>query len=140
MEYKPMKIGLDRRTLLAGIFLLTIVGSVAFILVAPEAVNRSQFLRVVEYIDQDSRNLMPLTYASPNISSSGWSIAEYHWLEHGLVDWEQVDLFLNELEYYGAPAYWCDYYRIAPDDRAFRWFIWFQTSETDFVFLYPTWR
>lgn len=142
----PLETALDRRTTMKLLLLIMVIGFtfVAFD-VLPSSINENLFATVKDYVNNDPRCQTYLTYARPNINDLlGWSIAEYRWRGDWSVDWEQVNLFLNELDYYDEQAYWCDYYSIHPDDWQFSLFLWFQIGETaqndsttDFVFLYP---
>jgi len=127
----------EKRTRFFAVLITVVVLSSGIIVLMPYTIVRSQFTQVVRYINTDSRNPRQLTYELPSLNNSiGWSFTDYQWHKNWLVDWEQVNLFLNELEYYDEEAYWCDYYRIAPDDHYFSFLIWFQKAETEFVFLY----
>ena len=128
--------GVKKTTFLTVLIFTVVLTSGIFILI-PQGIIRSEFKQVVHYINADSRNHAELTYSQPILNNSvGWSFTEYLWHKNWLVDWNQVHLFLSDLEYYGEQAFWCDYYRIAPDDLDFHFLIWFQIAETEFVFLY----
>ncbi|MFW9960996.1 MAG: hypothetical protein ACFFDV_08255 [Candidatus Thorarchaeota archaeon] len=127
----------ERKTRFVAVFIIVVVISAGIIILMPFTIIRSEFTQVVRYINIDSRNPHQLTYEQPSLNNSiGWSVVDYKWHKNWLVDWEQVNLFLNEMEYYDEQAYWCEYYRIAPDDYDFPFLIWFQKAETEFVFLY----
>ncbi len=126
-----------RRTTFLSVLILVVVITPGIIILVPHAIIRSEFTQVVRYVNADERNPHQLTYCQPLLNNSvGWSFTDFRWHKNLLIDWNQVNLFLDELEYYEEHAYWCDYYRIAPDDFDFTLLIWFQKSETEFVFLY----
>ena len=124
-----------RRKLLYGCPSILIVGLLLGVMMIPVFVQ-TQFDVVIEYVNNDSRNPSPITYACPNCThETGWSYADYVWGRDGFTDWDQVEYFLNELEYYNKTVYRCDYYRTHPDDTPWRLFLWFQIGEYEYVFL-----
>ncbi len=127
----------DRRTtakvlLLSALIMFTIVVSVD-----PSSTNGLLFVTVKNYANNDPRCQTDLTYAQPNNDNSRWSIVEYHYRGDYSVNWEKVNLFLHELDYYDEQAYWCDYVSIYADHWQYSLFLWFQIGETEFVFLSP---
>lgn len=115
--------------------LILIVGLLFGVMMIP-VIEQNQFDAVVEYVNNDSRNPSPITYACPNCTSkTGWSVAHWKWGRNVFIDWNQVEYFLNELEWYNKTVYRCDYYRTHPDEGPWRLFLWFQTGEYRYVFL-----
>jgi len=124
-----------RRKLRYGCSLIFIVGLLLGVLMIPR-IEQSQFDVVVEYVNNDSRNPSPITYASPNCTSeTGWSVGHYIWGRSVFIDWNQVELFLSSLEWYNKTVYRCDYYRWNSNEAPWRLFLWFQTDEYRYKFL-----
>ena len=133
----PVEMDWNRRTTAKVLLLTTLIVSTISLFVLPSPIDEYLFATVKNYVNNDPRCQTDLINARPNINNTlGWSIGEYHWRENWSIDWEQVNLFLNELAYYDEQAYWRDYYTTHPDDMQYSLFLWFQIGETEFVFLY----
>jgi len=127
------------RKLLVCVCIVIITGGILYGAWMFPAFEEAQFSEVISYVNNDPRNPTPITYAAPNFTDeTGWNIGLHKWSQTGLIDWNQVELFLTQLEFYNSTVYWCDYYRAHPDEPPWRLFLWFQTGEYEYEFLFAS--